>query len=109
VHDRPDDYQRWTLSGIERFAEKYGFVISDQKVLGNTLSTSCLLFNIGLAEMSLALIERSRFFFLFLPILAPIVLLLNAFGFLACFLPVAESIGPVGYNVILKKHHSGGE
>ncbi len=75
IHDAPLDFHRWTVHGLQRLAERYGFTVMATTAYSSPLESAALLTNIALSKTTLNWLKRKNplgVFLLFtLPVLIP--------------------------------------
>ncbi len=103
IHDKPLDFQRWTLYGLQHFAEKHHLQIQNIKITGKPLETAALLCNIALVKTWLNWAKQRHPATVFGIALPPLILLINLGAwFFSLFSPDDEFM-PHSYRIILEK------
>lgn len=103
IHDKPLDFQRWTLFGLQQFTQTHPLKILDIKTTGKPLETAALLFNIALVKTWLNWIKQ-RHPALILGIALPLlILLINLGGWFFSIFSAEDEFMPHSYRIILEK------
>lgn len=103
LHDEPYDYQRWTRHGLERLFESNGFIVKEIQETTHPVESAASLVAIALAGVSACAIENRRASILLVPLLIPLVLLSNLFGWLLGAMLPAPRFMPFSYRVVAEK------
>lgn len=104
LHDLPYDFQRWTAPGLRRLAAPHPIVLQALKPYGNAIETAATLGNIALVKSMLHACEKHYWGFLFLPLIAALVPLINLLGWLLAHILNDPDFMPLGYSAIFKKN-----
>lgn len=103
IHDKPLDFQRWTLYGLQQLVHTHQLRISDIKITGKPLETAALLFNIALVKTWLNWIKQRHPAMLLGITIPPLILFINLGAwFISIFSPDDEFM-PHSYRIILEK------
>lgn len=103
IHDKPLDFQRWTIYGLHRLLRDHDFVLGEHAATGNPVETAALLSNIAMSKIVLKSIERRHpmaIMALFLPLL---VVLINAAAWLISRASPEDEMMPFSYLMVCKK------
>ena len=103
VHDKPLDFQRWTIYGISRMLEKAGFIVTVNEVTGTPLETSGLLLNIALCKSVINLYNQRNPLCLAVLLLPVIVPLINLCSLFLGKLAPQDDCMPFRYRILAEK------
>lgn len=103
LHDRPHDFQRWTLPGLEALAQQCGFTVIERRVFGVPSETAAALAAIALAKMSLDSLQQRSPAALLIPLLIIGIPLANVLGWLLARIFPTDDFMPLGYRLICTK------
>ena len=107
MHDRPSDFRRYTVYGIQKLLENNGFKIQDIKTHGNSIVTALQLFNLALLEICKYFEQISKSLsFAFALIMYPILIFNNLLALLTFPVKILDSSN-FGYFIIAQKQKSG--
>lgn len=97
VHDAPHDYSRWTDAGLREMAARLGFVVARQDHRGEPLESAALLFNIALVHSALEAMRRRSAGILLVPLVPPVVLVVNVLGYVLARLFPRSALMPYAH------------
>lgn len=97
LHDLPDDYHRWTASGLSRLGGSVGLRLLDVYAHGGPLETAAALANIALSKCILDAIDKSRAAAILVPVLAVLIPALNVMGWLGGKIFRSGALMTLGY------------
>lgn len=103
IHDKPLDFQRWTLYGLQQLAQTHRLRISEVKTTGKPLETAALLFNIALVKTWLNWIKQRHPAMLLGFALPPLILLINLGAWFFSLFSPEDKFMPHSYRLILEK------
>jgi len=103
LHDKPLDFQRWTIYGLRVLAQSHGFRIIQETPKGRPLETAALLTNIALSKTLLHWISQKNPLSILVLLLPPIILCANVLAWLLSKIVPPDSIMPHGFSVTLMK------
>lgn len=99
VHDAPLDFHRWTRFGLSRAAEKHGYTVKKERVLGHPLESAALNINIALSKTILNWIRDRNILSIAILILPFTILVINALAWAGARLSKADPLMPHSYRV----------
>lgn len=103
VHDKPLDFQRWTIYGISGMLERAGFIVTVSADTGTPLETAGLLLNIALCKSVINLYNQRNPLCLavvFLPVVVPLI---NLCSLLLGTLAPRDDCMPFRYRILAEK------
>lgn len=103
LHDRPHDFQRWTLPGLEALVQRQGFEVTERQVFGAPCETAAALTAIGLAKAVLDSVAHRSPALLLVPLLLAGIPVVNLLGWLLARLLPADDFMPLGYRLVCTK------
>lgn len=104
VHDAPLDFHRWTRFGLARAAERHGFRVDSEVVIGHPLETAALNSNIALSQTVLNWVRDRNPLALSAITLPPLVLLVNCCAWLLAALSRHDDLMPFAYRVVWTRY-----
>ncbi|GAB4264418.1 MAG: hypothetical protein Kow0080_03450 [Candidatus Promineifilaceae bacterium] len=102
-HDEPYDFRRWTVHGLQQLAKEHGFSVVDETLNGRSAETAALLANLALAHTALHWLASKRPQMLLLPLVPPLILLINLLGWLGGLLGGSDGWMAHGCRVVWEK------
>lgn len=103
IHDKPLDFQRWTLYGLQHLAQNHQLHIAEIKMTGKPLETAALLLNIALVKTWLNWIKQRHPALLFGIALPPLILFINLGAWFFSMFSAEDEFMPHSYRIILEK------
>lgn len=103
IHDKPLDYQRWTLFGLRRLLRDHDLVLGEHASTGNPIETAALLSNIAMSKIVLKSIERRHPMAIMAVLLPLLVLFINASAWLISLASPEDDMMPFSYLMVCKK------
>ncbi len=103
VHDKPQDYRRWTVFGLSRLLREHDFEIAEQETTGNPLETAALLLNIAMSKTVLQSMERKHPMAILAVILPILVALMNGAAWFTSLVGPRDDMMPFSYLMICRK------
>jgi len=104
LHDVPLDFHRWTLFGLRKLAQKNGFSVLSEQVMGSPVETAVLLNNLAFSKIILQWLKHKNPLAL-LGIMLPIAIFIgNIYAWMMNQIsPDCEGFMPQSYRVHWKK------
>ena len=102
-HDEPYDFRRWTVHGLRQLAAEHGFVVVEETMNGRPAETAALLTNLALAHTALRWLAEKRPQMVLLPLVPPLILLINLLGWLGGVLGGADGWMPHSCRMVWEK------
>ncbi len=87
VHDAPLDFQRWTVHGLRRLADKYHFNIITEKMMGTPIETAVQLHNLAICQTVLHWVKGKNPLAVTVLLLPFIILFANLYAWISSRLP----------------------
>ena len=103
LHDKPRDYIRLTVYGIEELASRYGFAIDACRTLGSPIITSTLLLNISLTKLVINWISSKSIASVFSVLLPFSIIVNNLVAKTISVFEKEDSFMPHSYQFMLRK------
>jgi len=103
MHDQPHDYQRWTRHGWTHRLRRAGLEAVAIEENGNAAQAAAANLSMALAQGGLDAIARPGWRVVALALLPLLVLVANAYGWLASWLLPTRELMPAGYLVEAKR------
>lgn len=103
LHDRPHDFQRWTLAGLEALVQRQDFAVTERRVFGAPCETAAALTAISLAKAVLDSMAQRSPVILLAPLLIAGIPLVNLLGWLLARLLPTDDFMPLSYRLICTK------
>jgi SAM-dependent methyltransferase len=103
IHDKPLDYQRWTIFGLLRLLMNHDFILGEYTATGNPVETAALLSNIALSKIVLKSIERGHPMAIMAVFLPFLVVFINAAAWLISLASPEDDMMPFSYLMVCKK------
>jgi SAM-dependent methyltransferase len=103
VHDAPLDFHRWTRFGLLTAAEKQGYSVEKERVLGHPLESAALNANIALSQTVLNWLRNKNILGLTAILLPLAVLLINILAWGGARLSKPDPLMPYGYRMVWTK------
>lgn len=103
VHDKPQDYRRWTVFGLSRLLREHDFVIAEQETTGNPMETAALLLNIAMSKTVLQSVKRKHPLALLAVILPILVAFVNGAAWFTSLVGPRDDMMPFSYLMVCRK------
>jgi SAM-dependent methyltransferase len=100
LHDEPLDFHRWTSHGLRQAADRHGYEVSEEIVIGHPLETAALNTNIALSRTVINWMQGRNPLLLLFPILPLAVLANNVIAWLLARLSKHDGLMPHSYRVV---------
>ena len=100
LHDEPLDFHRWTSHGLRQAADRHGYEVSEELVIGHPLETAALNTNIALSRTMLNWIEGWNPLLLLFPLLPLAVLANNILAWVFARLSKHDGLMPHSYRIV---------
>ena len=104
IHDAPLDFRRWTSYGLRHLSEKNGFIVKEDHLLGKSIETAGLMFNLALCKLLLRWAKNKNPAILLSVVILPMIVPINAFCWFLSLISPGDNFMPHGYRLILEKH-----
>ncbi len=102
-HDEPYDFRRWTVHGLRQLAKEQGFGVVDETLNGRSAETAALLTNLAITHNALRWLAEKRLQLILLPVIPPLILLVNLLGWLGGLLGGDDGWMAHGCRVVWEK------
>ena len=103
IHDPPLDFHRWTRFGLRRAADRHGYSVQKEWLIGHPMETAALNSNIALSKTVLNWIERKHVLGLAVLFLPFIIVFNNILAWAAAKCSETDELMPFGYRVVWRK------
>ena len=100
LHDEPLDFHRWTSHGLRQLADRHGYEVSEELVIGHPLETAALNTNIALSRTVLNWMKGWNPLLLLFPLLPLAVLANNVFAWVFARLSKHDGLMPHSYRIV---------
>ncbi len=103
LHDEPLDFHRWTIHGLRRAADRHGYEVAEELVIGHPLETAALNTNIALSRSVINWMKTWNPLLLLFPLLPLAVLSNNVLAWIFAKLSKADQLMPHSYRIVWVK------
>lgn len=99
IHDAPYDFQRYTEHGLRRYLAAHGFKVTELSGVLAPVETAALMFSLACADAAEQVLTRRLWLLPLIPLLAVLVLVMNALGKALSWLPASRFM-PSSYRLL---------